>query len=458
MKEQDRNLEYFDDLDKLESLKQEYNNIPVPEAAKARIMSGIQKGKTMNKKHNPFFRILRTTGTTAAAAVVALAIVTNVSPTIANAMTNLPVIGAIAKVVTLRTYEDKTNHFEAKVDIPEIDSAPEAVNRSIEDYANELIAQYEKDLRASQGEGNYSLTSTYKVVTDTDRYLCLRIDTTLVMASGTEYTKVFTIDKTTGDIISLSDLFKNKPEMLTAISDNIKEQMKQQMAADSSVTYFIDSDMPEWDFKELKGDESFYFNEKGELVDGDQIMAICGTYMKQKGTLKKNTIVVTVMTNLGFSLMGEREGIHVEKTKVGDRYVLENMREHGYNIGGEQSGHVIFLDDNTTGDGLLSALHLLEVMVKTKKTLSELASVMEVLPQALVNAKVPNHKKDNFMDYQEIADAVAKLEQKFNGEGRVLIRPSGTEPLVRVMIEGKDQKVIDEEAKKLEELITKIML
>ena len=168
MKEQDRNLEYFDDLDKLESLKQEYNNIPVPEAAKARIMSGIQKGKTMNKKHNPFFRILRTTGTTAAAAVVALAIVTNVSPTIANAMTNLPVIGAIAKVVTLRTYEDKTNHFEAKVDIPEIDSAPEAVNRSIEDYANELIAQYEKDLRASQGEGNYSLTSTYKVVTDTD--------------------------------------------------------------------------------------------------------------------------------------------------------------------------------------------------------------------------------------------------------------------------------------------------
>lgn len=266
MKEQDRNLEYFDDLDKLESLKQEYNNIPVPEAAKARIMSGIQKGKTMNKKHNPFFRILRTTGTTAAAAVVALAIVTNVSPTIANAMTNLPVIGAITKVVTLRTYEDKTNHFEAKVDIPEIDSAPEAVNRSIEDYANELIAQYEKELRESQGEGSYSLTSTYKVVTDTDKYLCLRIDTTLVMASGTEYTKVFAIDKTTGNIVPLSALFKDRPEMLTAISDNIKEQMKAQMAADSSVTYFIESDMPEWDFKELNGDESFYFNEKGELV------------------------------------------------------------------------------------------------------------------------------------------------------------------------------------------------
>ena len=138
--------------------------------------------------------------------------------------------------------------------------------------------------------------------------------------------------------------------------------------------------------------------------------------------------------------------------------MLENMRENGYNIGGEQSGHVIFLDDNTTGDGLLSALHLLEVMVETGKPLSELAQVMEVLPQALVNARVPNHKKDNFMDYQEIADAVQEVEQKFHGEGRVLIRPSGTEPLVRVMIEGKDQKIIDAEAKRLAELITRIML
>lgn len=205
-------------------------------------------------------------------------------------------------------------------------------------------------------------------------------------------------------------------------------------------------------------DRMLAVDEKGHLVDGDQVMAICGNYMKQKGRLKKNTIVVTIMSNLGFTLMGEKEGIHVEKTKVGDRYVLENMREHGYNIGGEQSGHVIFLDDNTTGDGLLSALHLLEVMVDTGKPLSELAAIMEVLPQALVNAKVPNHKKEHFMEYPEIADAITELEKKFNGEGRVLIRPSGTEPLVRVMIEGKDQKVIDEEAKRLAELITRIML
>ncbi len=199
-------------------------------------------------------------------------------------------------------------------------------------------------------------------------------------------------------------------------------------------------------------------DEQGNLVDGDQLMAICGNYMKQKGTLKKDTIVVTVMSNLGFTIMGQKNGIHVEKTKVGDRYVLENMRENGYNIGGEQSGHIIFLDDNTTGDGLLSALHVLEVMVDTGKKLSELASVMEIYPQALVNAKVPNHKKEHYMEYAEIAEAVTQLEQKFHGEGRVLIRPSGTEPLVRVMIEGKNQQEIDQEARNLADLITKIML
>lgn len=205
-------------------------------------------------------------------------------------------------------------------------------------------------------------------------------------------------------------------------------------------------------------DRMLAVDESGRIVDGDQLMAICGNYMKENGTLKSNTIVVTVMSNLGFTLMGEKKNIHIEKTKVGDRYVLENMLANGYNIGGEQSGHIIFLDDNTTGDGLLSALRLLQVMSSTGKKLSELAQVMEILPQALINAKVPNHKKDKYMEYSEIAEAIEAVEKKFNGEGRVLIRPSGTEPLVRVMIEGKDQKVIDEEAKKLAELITKIML
>ena len=199
-------------------------------------------------------------------------------------------------------------------------------------------------------------------------------------------------------------------------------------------------------------------DENGQMVDGDQIMAIVGLHMKNKGILNHDTIVATVMSNLGFFIMGEKQGIHIEQTKVGDRYVLERMREIGASLGGEQSGHVIFLDENTTGDGLLSALHLLQVVAETNKSLSELAKVMEVMPQALVNAKVPNHKKENYMDYPEIADAINTLNNKFAGEGRVLIRPSGTEPLVRVMIEGKDQKMIEAEAKKLAELIQNIML
>lgn len=204
-------------------------------------------------------------------------------------------------------------------------------------------------------------------------------------------------------------------------------------------------------------DRMLAVDEQGQPVDGDQIMAIIGNHMKSKGTLKDDTIVATVMSNLGFFLMGEKNGLKIEQTKVGDRYVLERMREIGSNLGGEQSGHIIFLDENTTGDGLLSALHLLQVMVETGKPLSELASIMQVLPQALVNAKVANHKKDRYMEYPEIAKAIEELTVKFDGEGRVLIRPSGTEPLVRVMIEGKDQTQIEEEAKKLANLIQDVM-
>lgn len=199
-------------------------------------------------------------------------------------------------------------------------------------------------------------------------------------------------------------------------------------------------------------------DENGEMVDGDQIMGIVGVHMRDQGKLKKDTIVATVMSNLGFFKMGEREHLNMEQTKVGDRYVLERMREIGASLGGEQSGHIIFLDENTTGDGLLSALHLLQVMVDTEKPLSELAKVMTVMPQALINAKVPNHKKDRYMEYPEIAGAIEELDRKFAGEGRVLIRPSGTEPKVRVMIEGKDQKMIEEEARKLADLIQNIML
>ena len=174
-------------------------------------------------------------------------------------------------MVTLRTYEDKKDNFEADIKVPQVtiegtEGAQVPANKSIEDYGNELIAMYEEELSRDNGEGHYGLDSQYEVVTDNSKYLSIRIDTTLTMASGTQFVKVFTIDKVTGSIISLKDLFHDRPEMLEAVSDNIKSQMAQQMAKDDSVVYFYQSDMPDEDFKGLTGDESYYFNENGELV------------------------------------------------------------------------------------------------------------------------------------------------------------------------------------------------
>lgn len=202
-------------------------------------------------------------------------------------------------------------------------------------------------------------------------------------------------------------------------------------------------------------DRMLAVDEKGNIIDGDQIMLICASHMKEQGTLKQNTIVATVMSNLGMFIAGEKLGFNIERTKVGDRYVLERMLEAGYNIGGEQSGHVIFLDHNTTGDGLVTALQFLSVLKRTGKKASELASIMTVMPQVLYNACVKLENKDNYMDDPEIAQACRVLEEEFNGKGRVLIRPSGTEPLVRVMIEGEDKEYIGKKAEELGKLIEK---
>ncbi|MBS4538284.1 phosphoglucosamine mutase [Clostridium sp. D2Q-11] len=194
-------------------------------------------------------------------------------------------------------------------------------------------------------------------------------------------------------------------------------------------------------------------DEKGQIVDGDHIMAICGEYLKNKGLLTNNTIVGTVMSNLGLDICLEERDMSLIKTKVGDRYVLEEMVKHNYKLGGEQSGHIIFLDHNTTGDGLLTALQLAAVVKENKKSLSELSGIMTSLPQVLVNAKIDNAKKNSYLEDAIIKAEIDNLEKRFHGEGRVLIRPSGTEPLVRVMIEGKDKEEIQTIAEKLAELI-----
>lgn len=196
-------------------------------------------------------------------------------------------------------------------------------------------------------------------------------------------------------------------------------------------------------------------SEKGEYVDGDKIMAICALDLKARGKLKKNTIVATVMSNLGLFVMGRENGLNIEKTKVGDRYVLEEMLKSDYSIGGEQSGHVILLEHNTTGDGLVTGIQLASAVKKSKKTLSELAGVMDVYPQVLINAKVKTENKERYTEDAEIMAAIEKIEAEFANNGRVLIRPSGTEPLVRVMIEGKDESVISARAEALADLIVK---
>ena len=200
-------------------------------------------------------------------------------------------------------------------------------------------------------------------------------------------------------------------------------------------------------------DRCLAVDENGELIDGDKILAICGLDMKQRGELKKDTIVGTVMSNLGLIMMGREHGIDILQTAVGDRYVLERMLADGYNIGGEQSGHVIFLDYNSTGDGVLTAIQLLSVLKRSGKKASELANVMQVMPQVLVNARVNNAKKNNYMDDEAVRKGIEELEREFSQDGRVLIRTSGTEPLVRVMIEGKDIEKMDKAARKLASLI-----
>lgn len=205
------------------------------------------------------------------------------------------------------------------------------------------------------------------------------------------------------------------------------------------------------------GDRCLAVDENGEIVDGDRIMAICGLNLKESGKLKNNTIVATVMSNLGLFIMGEQKGINIEKTKVGDRYVLERMLEKNDSLGGEQSGHIIFLEHNTTGDGILTAIQLLSIMKKTGKKLSELKKIMEVLPQVLINAKVNKDKKNDYLSNETIKAEAEKLEKKFEGRGRVLIRPSGTEPIVRVMIEGRDKQEIENEAARLANLIEEIL-
>ena len=203
------------------------------------------------------------------------------------------------------------------------------------------------------------------------------------------------------------------------------------------------------------GDRCLAVDENGNEIDGDIILAVISKYMKEKGKLNKDTLVATVMSNLGLKKYAKANNIKFEETKVGDRYVLEKMLKEGYNLGGEQSGHIIMLDYNPTGDGILTSLMLTKIILEKNMSASKTCDIIQIYPQVLINAKVDGNKKYDYDKDNEIKQAIEKLEKEFSGNGRVLIRPSGTEPLVRVMIEGTDKKHIETKAKELAELIEK---
>ena len=215
--------------------------------------------------------------------------------------------------------------------------------------------------------------------------------------------------------------------------------------------------------RELGADVGFAFDgdadrlmavdERGRLINGDQVMAMLAVAMKDEGRLRQNTVVATVMSNMGLDIALKKNGLKMEKTKVGDRYVLEKMLKDGYNLGGEQSGHVILLDYNTTGDGLLTAVQLITALVKANKPLSKLAAVMQMMPQSQYAANVDDKKKYDFDKNPKIAARIAELEAKYKDKGRLVIRASGTEPRVRVMIEGPDQREMDRDVFALSKLI-----
>lgn len=243
------------------------------------------------------------------------------------------------------------------------------------------------------------------------------------------------------------DILSDKPDGIN-INDNCGSTHMEQLIehvknSDCMAGFAFDGD----------ADRCLAVDENGEVVDGDKMIAIAAHDMQQRGRLKQDTAVMTVMSNIGFFKFAEKHGVNVEITKVGDRYVLEQMRKCGYNLGGEQSGHIIFLDHASTGDGQLSAVQILSIMRRTGKTLGELAQVMECYPQVLVNIRTTDRVKEIWESDEAVSAKISEVNARLGDEGRVLVRASGTEPLIRIMLEGKDQELITAYANEIAEVI-----
>lgn len=256
--------------DRVKLMKQEYEQIPVPDELSFRVRTAIARAKR-EKKEKYVMRIrkaAKTLGATAAAFMLTVVALANSSQNIAQAMEQVPVLGAITKVVTFRTYEDERGNVSAHVDVPQIEGGDEvrAVNDAIQQYTDTIIAQYEADAAIMGDEGHYDLNVSHTVVTDNERLFAIRFDETLVMNSGNESVMIYNVDKSTGSILTLADLFLPDSDYIAVLTENIKEQMQARMDADENVHYWLHDEIEAMNFKELSPDVAFYVNENGELV------------------------------------------------------------------------------------------------------------------------------------------------------------------------------------------------
>ncbi|MFV0344344.1 MAG: RsiV family protein [Anaerocolumna sp.] len=258
----------------MEHMKNSYQSIPIPSELKNKVQVAIQKEKKESMK-NRFIKYTKVAGISLAASMLTIIVLANSNTTISYAMEKLPIIGEITKVVNFRTYSDQTKDFQANIDVPQIEDdgnetikdAVDIVNKSVEEYTDDLIAQYEEDMKASNGKGNYAMDTSYKVVNDTDSIFTLRIDTVVAMAGTNSYSKFYHINKKTGEVFDLKDVFAENTDYVTLLSDNMKKQMVENMAKDEMISYFYGlEDVGDLNFVAIKPDQNFYFSPDGELV------------------------------------------------------------------------------------------------------------------------------------------------------------------------------------------------
>lgn len=314
------------------------------------------------------------------------------------------------KMVELNAPHDKIGVSEIREDL-------------LQEYANFFINTFEEDI-------NKYNRKDFKVVIDT--------------ANGATYKIAEEVFKKLGINYTIINNMPNGININAKCGSTHLEMVKQ---------YVVENKMNLGIAYDGDGDRCLLIDEKGNEIDGDKCLAVFSKYMKEKGTLKNDTVVATVMSNLGLSKYAKENALTLKQTKVGDRYVLEEMLKNGYNLGGEQSGHIIFLDYNPTGDGILTSLMFIKILLEKGVLASELCNIINIYPQVLINAKVSSSKKEEYTKNEEIQGKIKELENEFSENGRVLIRPSGTEPLIRVMIEGEDIQYITTKAKELVNLI-----